>query len=159
MSSVDDADVIIVLFDASRPFDNEDEKILSIIDGLQDKHVIAAVNKSDLDMKLERENIEAYDPIEVSAKKGFIKLTEKMEALLDGIGEGEELMLISARQIEAVNRAKEAIAEAKVPLLNGELEFFSYHLQEAVKAISSISKPFDSEEVLEKMFGEFCLGK
>jgi tRNA modification GTPase len=159
MSSVEDADVIIALFDASRPFDSEDEKILSIIDGLQDKHVIAAINKSDLDMKLEREKIEAYDPIEVSAKKGFIKLTKKMEALLDGIGEGEELMLISARQIEAVNRAKEAIAEAKVPLMNGELEFFSYHLQEAVKAISSISKPFDSEEILDKMFGEFCLGK
>ena len=68
-------------------------------------------------------------------------------------------MLISARQIEAVNRAKEAIAEAKAPLMNGELEFFSYHLQEAVKAISSISKPFDSEEILDKMFGEFCLGK
>ncbi len=159
MSSVEDADVVIALFDASRPFDSEDEKILSIIDALQDKHVIVAINKSDLEMKLEREKLGRYDPVEVSAKKGFVRLTEKLEALLDGIGEGEELMLISARQIEAVNRAKEAIAEAKTPLMNGELEFFSYHLQEAVKAISSISKPFDSEEILDKMFGEFCLGK
>ena len=159
MSSVEDADVIIALFDASRPFDSEDGNILSIIDALQDKHVIVAINKSDLEMKLERERVEKYDPIEVSAKKGFARLTEKMEALLDGIGEGEELMLISARQIEAVERAKEAIAEAKTPLMHGELEFFSYHLQEAVKAISSISKPFDSEEILDKMFGEFCLGK
>jgi tRNA modification GTPase len=68
-------------------------------------------------------------------------------------------MLISARQIEAVERAKKAIEEAKQPLVMGELEFFSYHLQEAVKAISSISKPYDSEEILDKMFGEFCLGK
>ncbi|HIQ46064.1 MAG TPA: tRNA uridine-5-carboxymethylaminomethyl(34) synthesis GTPase MnmE, partial [Sulfurovum sp.] len=58
-----------------------------------------------------------------------------------------------------VTQAKGSIAEAKEPLLNGELEFFSYHLQEAVKAISSISKPYDSEEILDKMFGEFCLGK
>jgi len=159
MSSVEDADVIIALFDASRPFDSEDEKILSIIDALQDKHVIVAINKSDLEKKLNRAQIECYDPIEVSAKKGFMRLTEKMETLLDSIGEGEELMLISARQIEAVNRTKEAIAEARLPLMNGELEFFSYHLQEAVKAISSISKPFDSEEILDKMFGEFCLGK
>ncbi|KYJ87591.1 tRNA uridine-5-carboxymethylaminomethyl(34) synthesis GTPase MnmE [Sulfurovum riftiae] len=159
MSSVEDADVVIALFDASRPFDREDEKILSIIDAMDDKHVIVALNKSDLEMKLEKEKIECYKPIAVSAKKGFVKLTAKMEALLDSIGEGEELMLISARQIEAVNRAKEAIAEAKAPLMNGELEFFSYHLQEAVKAISSISKPFDSEEILDKMFGEFCLGK
>jgi len=159
MSSVEDADVVIALFDASRPFDNEDEKILSIVEALTDKHVIVAINKSDLEMKLDREKLECYEPIKVSAKKGFMKLTEKMESLLDSIGEGEELMLISARQIEAVNRAKEAIAEAKRPLINGELEFFSYHLQEAVKAISSISKPFDSEEILDKMFGEFCLGK
>ena len=71
----------------------------------------------------------------------------------------KSLCLISARQIEAVTSAKYAILEAKNPLLNGELEFFSYHLQEAVKFISSISKPYDSEEILDKMFGEFCLGK
>ncbi len=159
MRSVKDADVIIALFDASRPFDAEDAKILSIIDVQHDKHVIAAVNKCDLEMQFEQEKLEEYNPIEVSAKKGFVKLTEKLEALLDGIGEGEELMLISARQIEAVKRAKEAISEAKEPLRRGELEFFSYHLQEAVKAISSISKPYDSEEILDKMFGEFCLGK
>ncbi|RUM75440.1 MAG: tRNA uridine-5-carboxymethylaminomethyl(34) synthesis GTPase MnmE, partial [Sulfurovum sp.] len=58
-----------------------------------------------------------------------------------------------------VNRAKNAIEEAKTPLIHGELEFFSYHLQEALKAISSISKPYDSEEILDTMFGEFCLGK
>ena len=86
-------------------------------------------------------------------------MTQKLQSLLDSIGEGEELMLISARQIEAVSRAKQSIVEAKIPLLEGELEFFSYHLQEAVKAISSISKPYDSEEILDKMFGEFCLGK
>ncbi|MEA3418779.1 MAG: tRNA uridine-5-carboxymethylaminomethyl(34) synthesis GTPase MnmE, partial [Campylobacterota bacterium] len=74
-------------------------------------------------------------------------------------GEGEELMLISARQIEAVEQAREAIDHARTPLQKGELEFFSYYLQDAVKAISSISKPYDSEEILDKMFGEFCLGK
>ncbi|MCF6206985.1 MAG: tRNA uridine-5-carboxymethylaminomethyl(34) synthesis GTPase MnmE [Sulfurovum sp.] len=159
MSSVEDADVIIALFDGSRPFDEEDEKILSIVTMLRQKDVIVAINKSDLPQKLDRDAFEAFDPIEVSAKKGFKKLTETLEKLLDGIGEGEEMMLISARQIEAVERAKKAILEAKEPLIRGELEFFSYYLQEAVKAISSISKPYDSEEVLDKMFGEFCLGK
>ena len=82
-----------------------------------------------------------------------------MENLFDSIGQGDELMLVTARQIDAVTKTKLSIQEAKVPLLNGELEFFSYHLQEAVKMISSISKPYDSEEILDKMFGEFCLGK
>jgi len=159
LHSVEDADVVIALFDASRSFDEEDAKILSIVERLEDTYLIVAVNKLDLEKKLEYAHIERYEPIEVSAKKGFAKLTEKMKELLDSIGEGEELMLISTRQIEAVKRAKEAIAEAKIPLMRGELEFFSYHLQDAVHALSSISTPFDNEEILDKMFGEFCLGK
>jgi tRNA modification GTPase len=157
--SVEDADIIIALFDGYRVFDEEDEKILSIINDFQDKHCIVAINKSDLELKLDRKRLEAFNPIDVSAKKGFERLTTGIENLLNGIGEGEELMLISARQIEAVTLAKNSIFEARMPLLDGELEFFSYHLQEAVKAISSISKPYDSEEILDKMFGEFCLGK
>ncbi|HSR73865.1 MAG TPA: tRNA uridine-5-carboxymethylaminomethyl(34) synthesis GTPase MnmE [Sulfurovum sp.] len=159
LSTVADADVIVALFDGSRAFDEEDEKILSILEALEEKHIVVALNKSDLDRVLDSERLQAFQPLEVSAKKGFVKLTEKLEALFDSIGEGEELMLISARQIEAVNQAKASIEEAKRPLMDGELEFFSYHLQEAVKSISSISKPYDSEEILDKMFGEFCLGK
>ena len=159
MNSVEDADIIIALFDGSRVFDEEDEKILSIINDFQDKHCIVAINKSDLELKLDKNRFEAVNPIDVSAKKGFERLTKGIEKLLNDIGAGEELMLISARQIEAVTLAKNSILEAKAPLLNGELEFFSYHLQEAVKAISSISKPYNSEEILDKMFGEFCLGK
>ena len=159
MSSVEDADVIIALFDHSQPFDSEDEKIFSILEAYEDKHIIVALNKSDLEHVLVIEKSHKYDTIEVSAKKAFVKLTQKLEKLFDSIGEGEELMLISARQIEAVTQAKHSIVDAKAPLLEGELEFFSYHLQEAVKSISSISKPYDSEEILDKMFGEFCLGK
>ncbi len=159
LSSVEDADVIIALFDASRTFDKEDEKILSILDGLQDKHIIVALNKSDLDKMFDGSSLQDYDLLEVSAKKSFVKLTNKLEVLFDGIGEGEELMLISARQIEAVTKTKQSIKDAEKPLLDGELEFFSYHLQEALKSISSISKPYDNEEILDKMFGEFCLGK
>ncbi|MEA2047678.1 MAG: tRNA uridine-5-carboxymethylaminomethyl(34) synthesis GTPase MnmE [Campylobacterota bacterium] len=159
LGSVQDADVIIALFDTSRRFDEEDEKILSILDNLENKHIMIALNKSDLESVFDTKRVEGYDILHVSAKRAFVKLTQKLESLLDGIGEGEELMLISSRQIEAVTQAKNAIIEAKGPLLNGELEFFSYHLQEAVKSISSISKPYDSEEILDKMFGEFCLGK
>ena len=157
--SAEDADVIIALFDGSRPLDDEDARIISMIEDAKDKHVIVAINKSDLPAVLDRNQLTAFNPIEVSAKMGFARLTEALEKLLDSIGEGEELMLISTRQIEAVEAAKRAIIEARIPLENGELEFFSYHLQEAVKALSSISKPYDSEEILDKMFGEFCLGK
>jgi len=159
LSSISDADVVIALFDSSRLFDKEDKKMLELLGELKEKHVIVALNKTDLENHFRVENLVGYEVLEVSAKRSFKHLTDKLEKLFDGIGECEELMLISARQIEAVTRTKRSILEAKEPLLNGELEFFSYHLQEAVKSISSISKPYDSEEILDKMFGEFCLGK
>jgi len=159
LSSIEDADVVIALFDNSRIFDDEDVKILSILEELKDKHIIIALNKTDLENKFNKEKLITYDILEVSAKKSFMKLTQRLEKLFDSIGEGDELMLISARQIEAVTKARKSIEEAKEPLLLGELEFFSYHLQEAIKSLSSISKPYDNEEILDKMFGEFCLGK
>jgi len=159
LSSVKDADVIIALFDGSRAFDQEDEKILSILDAYEDKHIIVAINKNDLPAMLDRQKLSVWDPVEVSTQKNFIRLTQLLKERLDAVGEGDDLMLISTRQIEAVTETKKAIIEAKEPLQEGELEFFSYHLQEALKALSSISRPYDSEEVLDKMFGEFCLGK
>lgn len=106
MTSVEDADVIVALFDYASDYDEKDEKIFSILEALEDKHIIVALNKSDLQRKFSSDSLENYDVLEVSAKKSFVKLTQKLEALFDSIGEGEELMLISARQIEAVNRAK-----------------------------------------------------
>ena len=160
LESVADADVVIALFDSSRIFDEEDAKIVEILNTLENnKEIIVALNKSDLESLLALDSIEKYNPIDISAKHNFKNLTEALKLLFDNIGQDEELMLISTRQMEAVEKTKRAIIEAKEPLLCGELEFFSYHLQDAITALSSISKPYDSEEILDKMFGEFCLGK
>ena len=159
LESLEQSDIIIALFDASREFDSEDENILQMLQETKDKHIIVALNKCDLPKIIDISKLQEYNPIEVSAKRGFKELTKKLEDILDSIGEGDEMMLVSARQIEAVNKAKEALVLAKEPLMNEELEFFSYHIQDALQALSSISKPYNNEEILDKMFGEFCLGK
>jgi tRNA modification GTPase len=41
----------------------------------------------------------------------------------------------------------------------GEFEFFAYHINEALKHISNITKPYEYSQMLDVMFGEFCLGK
>ena len=159
LESIADADVVIALFDASRVFDEEDERIVEILDAIEDKEIIVAINKSDLEHVLDKNALEKYTPIHVSSKHNFKNLTVQLQSFFDALGQDEELMLISTRQIEAVEKTRKAILEAKEPLKLGELEFFSYHLQDAISALSSISKPYDSEEILDKMFGEFCLGK
>jgi len=69
------------------------------------------------------------------------------------------MMLISLRQISAVENTLINIEEAFLPLQEQELEIFSFHLNEAIKAMASITRPFENDEMLDKMFGSFCLGK
>jgi len=68
-------------------------------------------------------------------------------------------MLISERQISAVKETLQNIEESYEPLEMQELEIFSFHLNEAIKAMASITRPFENDEMLDKMFGSFCLGK
>jgi len=159
MRSVEESDVVIALFDSSMPLDEEDQKIIDILRENRDKACIVALNKSDLPKGLDAEILLPFAPIEISAVHQFQNLTNVLKERLDRIGESDELMLISARQIEAVEQCAREIGLAQGPLQKGELEFFSYHLQEAVKQIGTITRPYDNEEILDKMFGEFCLGK
>jgi tRNA modification GTPase len=68
-------------------------------------------------------------------------------------------MLISQRQISAVQNTLLNIQEAFYPLKNQELEMFSFHLNDAIKEMASITRPYENDEMLDKMFSNFCLGK
>jgi tRNA modification GTPase len=70
-----------------------------------------------------------------------------------------EMMLISQRQIGATEDTVRSIDESYEPLRDGELEFFSFHINQAIRHISSISRPYELDEMFDKMFGQFCLGK
>ena len=51
------------------------------------------------------------------------------------------------------------IKNAFSPLETGELEFFAYHINEALSHMSNITRPYEHTQMLDVMFGEFCLGK
>ncbi|MGM0622905.1 MAG: tRNA uridine-5-carboxymethylaminomethyl(34) synthesis GTPase MnmE [Campylobacterota bacterium] len=158
LQAIEQSDIVIALFDGSREFENEDAHILKLLQQT-DIHKIVAINKSDLPAQLKRSKLQAFDPLFISTKNSFEPLIDALQQHLDDIGLDEEIMLTSNRQIDAVQKAKEQINAALPPLQSQELELFSYHLLEAVTHLSSISKPYNSEEILDKMFSEFCLGK
>ena len=78
---------------------------------------------------------------------------------MDTTNSSDEMMLISQRQISAVENTMQNIDESFIPLEDQELEIFSFCLNEAVKEMASITRPFENDEMLDKMFGSFCLGK
>ena len=159
LSAIKEADIIIAMFDNSREFDDEDNQILNMLsDYAQDKSVLKILNKSDLDSKFDLEKLNS-SPILLNCKQDTDLVVEKMEKILDLNTQDETLLLTSKRQMEAVKDAYESI-EASVDLLSeGELELFAFNLNDAILRISSISRNFDRTEILDKMFGSFCLGK
>ena len=69
------------------------------------------------------------------------------------------MILSSAHQIQSVRESISSLKEAKVELENAVLELFSYNLKDAIHSIGAITQPYENAELLDKMFGEFCLGK
>ncbi len=151
------ADIVLCVFDANE-FDNEDKEILELIKE-SDKDIIIVINKIDKGVNIDLSVFDKFSTIKISAKEDIAPLVEELKNLLDGYGGENEHILISARQITAVQKALNAINESQKFIETGELELFSYQIQDAIRAISEITKPFEYDEMLDKMFGSFCVGK
>jgi len=160
IEAVSESDIVITLFDGSRPLDGEDKAILSLMDShKEEREFIAVLNKTDLPQRFDETPLRSYAPIHMSCKQDTSALITALQSRMDHQNVSEETMLISQRQTDAVRGALSAIDNAFMPLEEQELELFSFHVGEAIQALASITRPFDNEEMLDKMFGSFCLGK
>jgi tRNA modification GTPase len=160
IEAIEQSDIVIALFDNARLFDEEDEKIVSLIEENRDKKsFITLLNKTDLETRFDKEKIKAYSPIELSCKQSARELISALAEIMDTKNISDEMMLISTRQINAVEKALKEIEDAKQPLEDHELEIFSFHMNMAITEVSSITRPYEHSEMLDKMFGNFCLGK
>lgn len=158
LEAIKESDIVIALFDGSRAADSEDEQILSLIKSdASDKYVLYVKNKIDLEPKFS--DIDIKFDMELNSKESVDELVKALENIMNITNSSDEMMLISQRQISAVENTLKNIEEALFPLHDQELEIFSFCLNEAVKEISSITRPFENDEMLDKMFGSFCLGK
>ena len=158
LAAIEESDIVIALFDGSREADEEDRQIVELIQKNRDKKEILIVkNKIDLAQRFDLEDLN-FD-LELNSKNDVTALVKKLEEIMDANNVSDEIMLISERQISAVEATMQNIKEAYEPLQDQELEIFSFHLNEAVKEMASITRPFDNDEMLDKMFGSFCLGK
>jgi len=159
LASVEEADVILALFDGSRPWEEEDDRILTLLETRPDATILTAINKSDLPRHLDTEPLAKWEPLAISATHHFNHLITTLQARLDALGSSDELLLATERQIEAVEATRHAIHAATEPLIHGELELFSYHLHEAIAHIGTLTHPYENDQMLDRMFGDFCLGK
>jgi len=157
------ADLVILVFDGSRRLSKEDEFLMSRLKG---KTAIAIINKIDLKQKIKKGDIlKRFNcVIDISAKKNKnINLLESTIANLvynGRVGASESIMVTNLRHVQALREAKKLIAEAIDSLDNRlSLEFIAQDLKEALSYLDEILGKRFSEDLLDKIFNEFCIGK
>lgn len=161
VNAIEEADIVVALFDGSEKLRDDDLKMVEILQKYRDtKNIITLLNKRDLGKVVEK--IDDFKEIEISTKGGDIQsLLNELENILTSINNSSDggTILSSVRQIDEVEKTIEAINLALEPLQDGELELFSFHINEAIDRITAISRPYQYSEMLDEMFGNFCLGK
>lgn len=161
-------ELILALFDLSRPIDEEDKDILDMLNECRGTKV-ALLNKTDakcdgFDTELIKNRFS--EVLEISAKDGdadaLIALTEAINRLFtDGeIRTGEDAIVSSSRQYSALSRASEFLALAIEALEIGiSQDAVSSDVERALGALSEVDGRGVSEEVVSDIFAKFCVGK
>ncbi len=160
LAAVESADVVVALFDSSQPMDENDREIIDLLNRFrEEKDMIILLNKADLPTRIDSGALTSFQPIAISTKQDVSLLIERIGKILDTKSSADDTMLISKRQTDVARRAYEALIRARQILPSGELELFAYEIEEAIGAIASITHAFERDEILDQMFGSFCLGK
>lgn len=164
--SAEESDLVIALFDSTKPLDEEDEKILEIINH---KKCIVVLNKIDLkEYKIQnetlKERLKKYKIIEISAKSkiGIEQIYEEIEKMfhLDEIRLDNDILITNIRHKELIHQAYlssiEAIKEIekKVPV-----DIIGIYIKQIMEELGKITGETVSDEILKEIFSKFCLGK
>ena len=164
MGYLEGADFIIYVVDASAPLDEADEKIISLLAG---KSGVILFNKSDIDSVLELRDLKdkiEWDCIFFSSKTGdgLDKLEKYItECFLEGnISFNDQIYLTSLRHREAVEEAVESLYQLLNTIEDGMPEdFYIVDLMDAYKYLGLINGETASEDLVNKIFKDFCMGK
>lgn len=153
--AVNDADIVICLFDASKEATKDDLEILELAKN-SNKKIFFVLNKCDLGVNFNEKLLNKS--IKISVKDDIDELKKALISYLD-TQDTSELLLSSNRQIQACQNSATAIKNASLKLNENELEIFAFEINKALKELGKITAPPLHSEILDAMFSSFCLGK
>lgn len=158
------ADLVIMLFDASKKLDQEDRKIIKEIKNPQ--QAIAVINKIDLKLFIEKEQINKVFPLVIAlCAKNAKNINLLEEALYSFVYKGklhnpESVLVSNLRHERALKEAQKLINQARISLADKlSIEFVAQNLKDACVYLDKILGKSFSEDLLDKIFADFCIGK
>lgn len=163
--SFNKADLVIFMVDNSRPLDDEDREIIEYIG---DRKVLAVINKTDLENRLDISEIKRKLPngifIETSMARedGISRIEDEIENLVYGgkVKQNDSMMVTNVRHKALLEEASSALRDAASMAGAGEaLEFLEIDVNRAYEALGEIIGEAVNEDIINEVFARFCLGK
>lgn len=154
LESIEKADLIIALFDASSGrLEPEDQELMRLIRG---RNAIVGLNKSDLGVKSKLKGAR----FSALTGKGIEQLTESIaRSLIKGM-KTEGTTILSSRQVGCLIKAKQSLQNATKSIrIKAGNEMLALDIREAVQALGEMTGLAVSDEIIDKIFAEFCVGK
>ena len=162
IAAAGEAQLVIAVFDLSRPWDAEDEAVLAIAEKAAVR--IAAANKSDCAPRWDVSRLSAhFDSVcVVSAreKTGLDALGAAVAAAFPMPEADSGEILTNARQADAVRRALECLRAAREAMAAGFApDAVLTECEGAMDALGALSGRSVREDVTQEIFSRFCVGK
>lgn len=165
INNINDAELVIAVFDDSRAFDEQDQEILNLI---KNKKAIILINKVDLNKNqvINNDKIKEMkkDIIKFStvSEKGLEELYEKIERMfeLNEIDCDNSEIITNNRQKQHIISAIKAVSKAKESVETGmPIDITAICLKDMLGDLSEITGENVSEDIINEIFKKFCLGK
>ena len=161
---IENADLVLLVLDASRELESEDREVIEEIQN-HNKKTIVLLNKIDLERKIELEEFNLENILEISAKDN-IGIEDMEERIYSYIVEenvedsSEKFIITNIRHKTALEKTKDAIRNIFETIDAGmPMDLISVDLKEALDSLSEITGEISSEDILDHVFGNFCVGK
>ena len=165
INNINNAELVIAVFDDSRAFDEQDQEILNLI---KNKKAIILINKVDLNKNqvINNDKIKEMkkDIIKFStvSEKGLEELYEKIERMfeLNEIDCDNSEIITNNRQKQHIISAIKAVSKAKESVETGmPIDITAICLKDMLGELSEITGENVSEDIINEIFKKFCLGK
>ncbi|MGI6537450.1 MAG: tRNA uridine-5-carboxymethylaminomethyl(34) synthesis GTPase MnmE [Caldicoprobacterales bacterium] len=160
----EDADLILLILDASEPLEKEDRDILEWLKG---KNILILLNKTDKPLMISEEDVRPLTDSTIIRTSmtdgtGLDELEEYIYELVysGGLSSKNSVMIVNNRHKEALMRAKDHLQEALNGVDSGvPLDMVSIDIRSAWEALGEITGESITENLIDKIFMKFCLGK
>ena len=159
-AAVEQADLCIVVIDGSQPLTTEDEEVIDLCS--ERENVICLLNKDDLNSCVEPSDLPFMFIIRFSAKtgEGLEQLTDVIDEMFAGEAPCDGSILTNARQYDAIRRAHDAIQSALQGLRMGVTpDAVLTDVEEAMEAMGEVTGATVREDITNRIFERFCVGK